>query len=132
MNNSKFSLECTADWIMRIALALIFVTAGYKKLFILGPDKFAATVNIPVMLGWCAALGELGAGVGILAGGLMKSSKGKLITKASGAMVVLIMIAAFGLVKINGFSNGFLNGSGNVRSHRHNCHCPLLYAQIRS
>lgn len=103
-------LSCVADWIMRAALALIFMTAGYNKLFVLGPEKFAAAVNIPLLLSWCAILGELGSGIAILAGGMLKNKTGEWITRMSGALMVFIMVIAFALVKIKGFDKGFLPG----------------------
>lgn len=106
----KNSLQCAADWIMRGTLAVIFITAGYNKLFILGPETFASMVNIPLFLAWCGILGELGAGIGILAGGLFKDKTGTWITKFSGLLMIVIMGTAFGLVKIKGFEKGFLPG----------------------
>lgn len=113
----KTSLKCAADWIMRMAMAFIFIMAGYDKLVIVGPDKFASMLNIPVFLGWCATLGELGGGTGIIIGGLMKNKIGDLITRISGALMAFIMIVAFFMVKIKGYDTDFfkgLQGSGDV------------------
>lgn len=106
-----------ADWIMRIALAFIFILAGYHKLFIVGPDTFAAALNMPVFLGWCATLGELAAGIGIIAGGLLKNKTGDVITRVSGGLIAFIMVVAFFMVKIKGYNTDFfkgLQGSGDI------------------
>lgn len=116
-NTTQKSLQCWADWIMRIAMAFIFIPAGYDKLFIVTPEKFAAALNMPVILAWCATLGELGAGIGIIAGGLMKNKTGDLITRLSGGMIAFIMVVAFFMVKIKGYDTDFfkgLQGSGDV------------------
>ncbi len=111
------SFQLVADSIMRIALAFIFISAGYEKLFIIGPGKFAAALNLPLFLGWCATLGELGAGIGIIIGGLIKNKTGDQITRISGALIAFIMIVAFFLVKLKGYNIDFfkgLQGSGDV------------------
>jgi len=100
----KNSLQTAGDWIMRITLAFIFIVAAYPKLIIVGPEKFAAALNIPVFLGWCATLGELGAGIGIIVGGLIKNKSGDMITRLSGLLIAFIMVVAFFLAKLKGFS----------------------------
>ncbi len=99
-----------ADWILRVTLAFAFILGGYDKLFVLGPDKFAAMVNVSLFLGWCATLGELGAGISIFVGGLMKNRAGDWITRLSGALISFIMVVAFFLVKIKGYDAGFMKG----------------------
>ncbi len=110
-------MDKVADWTMRVALAFIFILAGYDKLFIVGPEKFAAALNMPIILGWCASLGEFAAGIGIIAGGLTRSKISCIITKISGGMIAFIMVVAFFMVKIKGFNTDFfkgLQGSGDV------------------
>jgi len=99
-----------ADWIMRVALGFIFIVAGYEKVFILGPDKFASLLNISSFWGWAASIGELAGGVGILAGGLLKNKIGDLTTRFSGALNAFVMVVAFFMVKINGFTPDVLKG----------------------
>lgn len=104
----KISLSYAADWIMRIALAFIFILAGYGKLVTTGVDNFSTMLNIPLIFGWCATLGEIAAGIGIILGGFMKNKTGHLITRISGALIAFIMIVAFLMVKIKGLSPDFL------------------------
>lgn len=95
---------------MRITLGFIFIVAGYEKLFILGPGKFAELLNISPFWGWAGSIGEFLAGIGILLGGLLKNKTGDMITRLSGALSAFIMVVAFFMVKINGFSPDAMKG----------------------
>lgn len=97
--------------VMRLALALIFISAGYSKLAIMGVDNFAAAMNLPVFVAWLVALGELGAGIGIVAGKFLGNADPKgMLTRLSGLTLVIIMLGAIFLTKLSGFEAGFLEG----------------------
>ena len=105
-----------SDWVMRIVLALVFLLEGYGKL-VMGPAAFAAMFDLPVFIGWLVALGELGAGIGILAGGLVSSKQDKkgYLTRASGGIIVLVMLGAIFIARIEGFDAGFVAGLKGMR-----------------
>lgn len=108
--------KCTgmSDWVMRIVLALVFLTAGYGKLT-MGVDGFAAAMNLPVFLGWLVVLGEIGAGLGIIIGGLIcKIDPKSWLTRASGAIFCIVMLGAIFLVKWGVFEGGFLAGIDGI------------------
>lgn len=113
----KDSWNCAlySNWVMRIVLALVFITAGYGKLAVHGVAGFAATFNLPEVIAWLVALGELGAGVGIIIGGLISKMDPKsFLTRASGAVIVVIMLGAIFIAKWANFSDGFLAGVGSM------------------
>ena len=79
-----------ADWLIRMTLA------GTYRFH--GSDKFpniaagAEWMGIPYLLWLLVALGEIAAGAGIIAGRLIPGAKGDLVTRASGAVMAVIMI----------------------------------------
>ncbi len=108
MNKNTASL--VADWVLRLTLAIVFISAGYEKLFITGPAVFAAHLNVPVILGWMASLGEFGGGICIIIGGLINNKYGDIITRLFGVLLAFIMVVAFFMVHVKGFSPDFLKG----------------------
>ena len=104
------------NWFMRIVLGLVFITAGYTKIFVMGPEAFGTAVNLPLVLAWLVPLGELFAGIGIIVGGLIKNiDKKGILTMLSGLIIVIIMLGAIFLVKWAGFEGGFLKGIGGMQ-----------------
>lgn len=96
---------------MRVALAVVFLTASYSKLAIMGVENFASAMNLPVFIAWLVALGELGASIGIIIGGFLKKQDPKgWLTRLSGGVIALIMIGAIVLVKSKGFDEGLVAG----------------------
>src|SRR5690606_38038633 len=90
----------TSSWIMRIVLAAIFLSASYGKIFVATIPVVAEMFNLPVFLMWIVALGELGAGLGIIVGQLIASQDTKgMLTRLSGGIMALIMLGAIFLVK---------------------------------
>ncbi len=85
---------CMSHWLFRIPLAIIFIQQGISK-FPLTIDG-AESYELPFLV-WCfAALGEVGGGIGILAGGLLANNKllpwlGDLITRFSGITICCIV-----------------------------------------
>ena len=77
---------CTSHWLLRTPLAIIFIQQGLMKLPI-DPSE-AESYGLSVLVWWVVALGELGAGVGLLVGGILNnriaSWLGDLITRFSG------------------------------------------------
>ena len=78
---------CTSHWLLRIPLALLFIQMGLMKLPI-DPAE-AESYGLSVLVWWVVALGELGSGLGLIAGGLFNMKKfaswiGDTITRFSG------------------------------------------------
>ena len=82
-----------ADWFIRLPLAIVFLQQGFSKfpVTIDGAESF----DLPYIVWWFAAYGEIGAGIGLLVGGIMMYSWwswiGDLITRFSGFVIGCIM-----------------------------------------
>ena len=87
-----------APWLLRLGLGTSFILHGIGK-FPLPPEKMVTWFEsmgymYPEIITSLVALGEVGAGAGIILGGLMSGNVGNLITRLSGGAVVVIMIGA--------------------------------------
>ena len=85
--NSAIPEFCTSHWLLRIPLALLFIQMGLMKLPI-DPAE-AESYGLSVLVWWVVALGELGSGLGLIAGGLLNTKKipswlGDTLTRFSG------------------------------------------------
>jgi putative oxidoreductase len=91
-----------AHWLVRAALAGIFLYHGLTKF----PSLAAGSemMGLPFWLWTLVAVVEAAAGLGLLLGGALRSRTGDLITRASGAGVVAIMIGAIVLVHLGPWS----------------------------
>ncbi len=86
-------------WIIRFALGVSFFLHGWSKLP-LPPTKLMALFErvgmvSPELMANLVALGEIGAGAGILLGGILKGNIGNIITRVSALGITIIMIGAF-------------------------------------
>jgi len=87
-----------APWLLRLGLGTSFILHGIGK-FPLPPEKMVTWFEsmgymYPEIITSLVALGEVGAGAGIIIGGLISGNTGNLITRLSGGAVVVIMIGA--------------------------------------
>ena len=87
-----------APWLLRLGLGTSFILHGIGK-FPLPPEKMVTWFEsmgymYPEIITSLVALGEVGAGAGIILGGLMSGNAGNLVTRLSGGAVVVIMIGA--------------------------------------
>tara|TARA_B100000989_G_scaffold263904_1_gene216035 strand:+ start:955 stop:1398 length:444 start_codon:yes stop_codon:yes gene_type:complete len=94
-------------WLLRFGLGVAFFLHGFEK-FPLPPEKMTNWFTklgfaFPELTTSAVALGEVGAGVGIILGGLVKGHVGNIITKVSGGAVVVIMSGAFIIAHPNWF-----------------------------
>ncbi len=77
-----------SHWLLRIPLAVVFIQQGLSKFPVTLED--AQSYDLPYLVWWFVAYGELGAGMGLIFGGLLLffklfiSSIGDLITRFSG------------------------------------------------
>jgi len=96
-----------APLLLRLSLGIAFFIHGYGK-FPLPPEKMVGwfgSIGIPApeLVSSMVAIGEVSAGVGIIVGGLLRSSLGHLITRLSGGAVVVIMVGAFSIAHSDWF-----------------------------
>ena len=85
-------------WLLRLGLGASFILHGIGK-FPLPPEKMVTWFESmgymqPEIVTSLVALGEVGAGAGIILGGLINNHVGNLITRLSGGAVGVIMLGA--------------------------------------
>ena len=88
---------CLSHWLLRVPLAIIFIQQGLSK-FPVTVDG-AESFDLPYIVWWFAAYGELGAGIGLLLGGLISFTYLHLdhpwvedmVTRFSGLVICCIM-----------------------------------------
>lgn len=92
---SKIPEFCMSHWLLRIPLAIVFLQQGFDKWPI---DAETAEAWELSLLVWAfVVLGEIGAGVGLLIGGILQNFKtwikeaGDIITRFSGITITCIM-----------------------------------------
>ena len=105
MNKLNNLLESIANplmpitpWLLRLGLGISFILHGIGK-FPLPPERMVTWFEsmgymYPEIVTSLVALGEVGAGAGIILGGLLKNKVGDLVTRLSGGAVGVIMIGA--------------------------------------
>ena len=80
------------DWLLRIPLAIVFLQQGLSKVPINVED--AASFELPMLVWVFVVLGEIGAGLGLIVGGLIQklwTTIADMITRFSGFVVGSIM-----------------------------------------
>ena len=66
---SRIPEFCASHWLLRIPLAVVFIQQGLSKFPVTADD--AASFELPYLVWWFVAYGELGAGVGLLVAAFM-------------------------------------------------------------
>ena len=94
-------------WLLRLGLGVAFFLHGFEK-FPLPPESMTNWFTklgfaFPELTTSAVAIGEVGAGLGIILGGLVKGHVGNIITKVSGGAVVVIMSGAFAIAHSDWF-----------------------------
>jgi len=87
-----------AHWLLRGALAAVFIFHGLDKFTGAGIGGFAQAMGLPFFIGLMVALGEVGAGAALLIGGAMRNFYGDVLTRLGGLGVVGIMAGAIFMV----------------------------------
>ena len=90
---NKIPEFCMTHWLLRIPLVVVFLQQGLNKWPI---DVNDSPVELTLLVWTFVVLGELGAGIGLLVGGLAIHQKyfkemGDLITRFSGITIASIM-----------------------------------------
>ena len=67
--SSRIPEFCASHWLLRIPLAVVFIQQGLSKFPVTADD--AASFELPYLVWWFVAYGELGAGVGLLVAAFM-------------------------------------------------------------
>ena len=76
------------DWLLRIPLAIVFLQQGLSKLPIAVED--AQVFELPMLVWVVVVLGELGAGIGLIVGGLIHrlwTTIADMVTRFSGFVI---------------------------------------------
>lgn len=94
-----------AHWLLRLALASVFLFHGLQKALTAGPyDMMVGNMGMPAAVFWLVTLAEVGGGALILFGSLISS----LATRLGGLAIAPVMIGAIVMVHAkNGWS--FMN-----------------------
>ena len=90
---NKIPEFCMSYWLLRIPLAIVFLQQGISKLPFSVED--AEAMDLPALVWWFVVYGEIGAGIGLLVGGLVLYKAWKeifdIITRFSGITICSIM-----------------------------------------
>ena len=80
--STKIPDFCMSHWLLRIPLIVVFAQQGLDKLPV--DAETAASFDLPYLVWWVVAYGELGAAVGLFFGGLFFTDKfSELVKEAS-------------------------------------------------
>tara|TARA_X000001036_G_scaffold165178_1_gene156673 strand:+ start:2576 stop:2992 length:417 start_codon:yes stop_codon:yes gene_type:complete len=93
---SKIPEFCMSHWLLRIPLAIVFLQQGLSKWPFSIED--AESWELPAIVWWFVVYGEIGAGIGLLVGGLLVSGifdfwiedVGDVLTRFSGIVICCI------------------------------------------
>jgi len=93
---NKIPEFCLSHWLLRIPLAIVFLQQGFSKLPFSVED--AESWGLPYLVWWFVVYGEIGAGIGLLVGGLLVSGifdfwiedVGDVLTRFSGIVICCI------------------------------------------
>ena len=98
-----------SHWLLRIPLSTVFIQQGISKFPVTIEE--AETYELPFLVWWFVAYGELGAGFGLLIGGLLLFCKnfllnlGDVITRFSGFTIGCITTGVIWISKPESFIN---------------------------
>lgn len=115
---NKIPEFCMSHWLLRIPLAIVFLQQGLAKWPV--DAETAASWELPLIVWAFVVLGEIGAGVGLLVGGLMQNLKnllkelGDLITRFSGITICSIMTGVIWMSQPDSFMDVILYDNFHV------------------
>ena len=103
-NIPQFALS---HWLLRIPLAIVFIQQGLSKFPVTLEE--AQAYELPFLVWWVVAHGELGAGLGLIVGGILLflkkiwASLGDIITRFSGFTIGCITTGVIWISKPESF-----------------------------
>tara|TARA_B100001996_G_scaffold379643_1_gene365725 strand:+ start:101 stop:517 length:417 start_codon:yes stop_codon:yes gene_type:complete len=102
-------LTIISFWVVRLTLGVSFFFHGWGK-FPLPPEKLTTWFEkidmiAPDAVATIVAIGEVGAGIGIILGGFLAGKLGNFVTRLSSLGILIIMIGAFYLAHSDWFIN---------------------------
>jgi len=109
---------CMSHWLIRIPLIVVFLQQGFAKWPI--DAETAAAFELTLLVWSFVVLGEIGAGIGLIVGGLMDYTKGvfkelgDLITRFSGITITGIMTGVIWLSQPTSFTDVILYDNFHV------------------
>ena len=121
---NKIPEFCLSHWLLRIPLAIVFIQQGLDKLPV--DPETAAAMELPYLVWWFVAWGELGAGLGLLVGGVMTKpwfpifkkcyiqEVGDMLTRFSGITVCSIMTGVIWVGQPESFTDVILYDNFHV------------------
>ena len=115
---SKIPEFCMSHWLIRIPLIVVFLQQGLAKWPI--DTETAAAFELTLLVWAFVVLGEIGAGIGLIVGGLMDYTKGifkelgDLITRFSGITITGIMTGVIWLSEPTSFTDVILYDNFHV------------------
>ena len=83
-----------SPWLLRLGLGISFVFHGLGK-FPLPPQKLIDYFGFSPELASFVAISELGAGILLILGGVLKGHVGNLVTRFAAGVIVIVMTFAF-------------------------------------
>ena len=91
---NKIPEFCLSHWLLRIPLIVVFIQQGLDKMPV--DAETAESMGLSYLVWWVVAYGELGAGIGLIVGGLIALQKywnelGDIVTRFSGITICSIM-----------------------------------------
>lgn len=95
-----------AHWLLRAALAGVFLFHGLQKFLVSGIEGFAGMMGMPVAIAAAVALAEILGGAGIIAGATIRGRVGDIVTRLSGLAIAPVMIGAIAMVHWGQWSFG--------------------------
>lgn len=87
-----------AHWLLRAALASVFLFHGLQKFVVSGIEGFAGMMGLPFASAAAVALAEVLGGAGIIAGASIRGRLGDIVTRLSGLAIAPVMIGAIAMV----------------------------------
>lgn len=114
---NKIPEFCMSHWLLRIPLAIVFLQQGFAKWPI--DIDTAESFGLTLLVWTFVVLGEIGAGIGLLFGGLIVNIKrfreiGDLITRFSGITVASIMTGVIWIGEPESFTDVILYDNFHV------------------
>ena len=88
------ALTNRSEWLLRIALAAVFIFHGIGKFAGMGIAGFAEMMDLPYVVALLVALAELAGGFGIVIGGFT----GNLVTRLSALAMMPVLLGAIFMI----------------------------------